>query len=199
MRVAFNKKGLGYISKLALFSVIFTFLSSFSSIFLLGFVVCSFSALGIAYAFRDPDVNFTAIEGVISPADGKVCEINQNSLEEKEIVINCGVVDKYTKYSPIEGQVVNITVFNSLNSDFSGGVELEIKNNAISTRIVISCDKMIVNENVELYVHVGDEIRKGERICIAPFASFVRVYLPGTINIFPVKNQEILAGEQIGV
>ena len=198
MRISVNKRATNYLVKLTACFIIFIFLSFFVKIFVLGTIVCFLTSLCMIYFFRDPDLNKNKFKGIISPTDGKIVSIQKNTLGEQEIDIYSSLTDKYVKYSPIEGEIQNITVFSKNNKELQGGIEIEIVNKKYSIRILILNNKYISNREVESYVNVGDIVNQGDRICIVEFASSIRIYLKKEININYKKGDEIIAGDIFG-
>lgn len=167
-------------------SLLFSLAASLGLAILTGFLV---------FVFRDPRRD--AGDGIVSPADGKVREVNQERglvsiyLALRNVHVTraplSGIVEKAVrsrgKHSPAfssrthENEKVEISMMTSV-----GQVSIVHMAGALARRIVP-------------YVEEGQELAKAQRISLIRFGSRVDVFFPpGSVKLVATKGQRLRAG-----
>ena len=174
-------------SLLGFFNVLFSFL--FANIFL-------FLAVFFIYIFREPTMHpIEGISSVVSPCDGKIQSISfENSMTI--ITAQCGILDKFIKYSPMEGEVINVIFFSKDHSQFGGGLEIEIcDKDGFKVIVIFYSDHWINNQyKIQSFVTVGQNVDKGTPLTFIPFCCTVKIVLYGSSNIMTRMGKNLHAG-----
>jgi phosphatidylserine decarboxylase len=185
---------------LALFTVVFAFLSAWAFwFFLLLF-------LFVAAFFRDPERTVPTAENlIVAPADGTVMDIVE--LEEHEVVkaktrrlgIFLSVFDVHTNRAPINGRIVYRQHRPGLFLD-ARRPDCSEKNESMTwafeglrVTIVVRQITGAIARRIVAWAEVGDELKKGERFGMIRFGSRTELYLPISATIL-VKVGDHVAG-----
>jgi len=167
-----------------------------------------------AYFFRDPDRVTPMREGlVISPADGRICSIEQVSppgeldLGEEprtRIAIFMNIFDCHVNRSPVAGRIGRIAYvpgkFFNAELDKAGeenerqALTLEL---ASGERIGVVQIAGLVARRIVCFVREGEPLGVGERFGMIRFGSRVDVYLPPGKGPLVAVGQRALAGETV--
>lgn len=165
----------------------------------------------ITFFFRNPNRQTPEKkEVIVSPADGKVCKI-QDAFEKQFLkeerkrvsifmsVFNCHVNRSPTMarvidihYQPGKFHLANVDKASNLNEQNIILIEDESRNRFVLVQIAGFIARRIVS-----YIKVGDSLRKGERLGIIQFGSRVDVYLPKNVKLKIKEGDTVRGGETI--
>ncbi len=157
--------------------------------------------LFVLFFFRDPD-RTSPENGVISPADGKIKEIEKQE-NGTRISIYMGLSNVHVNRSPLEGEI--------LGQDYhSGGhkpafSKKSSRNERLSTRINTDIGEVevvqiagVLARRIHSYIDKGDAVNRGERIGIIAFSSRVDVVIPvDPVSISVEVGDKVKAGESV--
>ena len=162
------------------------------------------------YFFRDPERNIPVGENlIISPADGKVIQIDQVEEREffnskvKKVSIFMSVFNAHVNRIPISGIV---TFFNYKPGSFHPAYQNEasIQNEQTTIGIENGSKKVmfrqiagILARRIVCYVREGHEVKMGERFGMIKFGSRVDLFFTEDVEINVQLNQKVKAGETI--
>lgn len=167
-----------------------------------------------AYFFRDPDRVTPLREGlVISPADGRVCaieevvppaELDVGPAQRVRVSIFMNVFNCHVNRSPIAGRVVSMTYVPGkfLNADLDKASEdnerqaLTIET-ADGVRFGVVQIAGLVARRIVCFVKEGEPLGVGERFGLIRFGSRVDVYLPPGKQPSCAVGQTAIAGETV--
>jgi phosphatidylserine decarboxylase len=167
-----------------------------------------------AYFFRDPDRVTPLRDGlVISPADGRICaieevvppaEIDVGPAQRIRVSVFMNVFDCHVNRSPIAGRVVAMTYVPGkfLNADLDKASEdnerqaLTIET-AGGVRLGVVQIAGLVARRIVCFVKQGEPLGVGERFGLIRFGSRVDVYLPPGKHPLVAVGQWAIAGETV--
>jgi phosphatidylserine decarboxylase len=167
-----------------------------------------------AYFFRDPDRVTPLRDGlVISPADGRICaieevvppaEIDVGPAQRIRVSVFMNVFDCHVNRSPIAGRVVAMTYVPGkfLNADLDKASEdnerqaLTIET-AGGVRLGVVQIAGLVARRIVCFVKQGEPLGAGERFGLIRFGSRVDVYLPPGKHPLVAVGQWAIAGETV--
>jgi phosphatidylserine decarboxylase len=149
--------------------------------------------------FRDPVRKIG--KGIVSPADGKVIEVNRGL---NRISIFMGIQNVHVNRAPVGGIVTSVKHFRGSHvpafkkeSERNERVETRMRTKLGEVRIVQIAG--IVARRIVPYIRTRMKLRKGQRIGVIKLGSRVDVYLPETVRILAKVGHKVYAGEsQIG-
>ena len=167
-----------------------------------------------AYFFRDPDRVTPLREGlVISPADGRICAIEDvTAPSELDLVgetrvrvsIFMNVFDVHVNRSPAAGKVTKMTYVPGrfINAELDKASE---DNERLALTLELhSGEKLgvvqiagLVARRIVPFIKEGEPLGVGERFGLIRFGSRVDVYLPPGQNAVVAIGQRTLAGETV--
>jgi phosphatidylserine decarboxylase len=167
-----------------------------------------------AYFFRDPDRVTPLRDGlVISPADGRICaieevvppaEIDVGPAQRIRVSVFMNVFDCHVNRSPIAGRVVAMTYVPGkfVNADLDKASEdnerqaLTIET-AGGVRLGVVQIAGLVARRIVCFVKQGEPLGVGERFGLIRFGSRVDVYLPPGKHPLVAVGQWAIAGETV--
>jgi phosphatidylserine decarboxylase len=167
-----------------------------------------------AYFFRDPDRVTPLRDGlVISPADGRICaieevvppaEIDVGPAQRIRVSVFMNVFDCHVNRSPIAGRVVAMTYVPGkfVNADLDKASEdnerqaLTIET-AGGVRLGVVQIAGLVARRIVCFVKQGEPLGVGERFGLIRFGSRVDVYLPPGKHPLVAVGQWTIAGETV--
>lgn len=165
----------------------------------------------ILYFFRDPErITPQDPYAVISPADGKVVEV-ENSLEEnflnremKRVGIFLSITDCHINRFPVGGKVIG-TKYTPGNFYIADARRASTQNERLATLIEIEDKEQIVvvqiagfiARRIVSYISIGDSLQKGERFGMIKFGSRVDIYLPLGCEISVKVGDKVKGAETI--
>lgn len=158
--------------------------------------------------FRDPERKIPAGAGlVVSPADGKVTAIGRVSTLDGERIrlsIFLSVFDVHVNRSPVsgvirskeyrEGVFMNAMNPKSASSNEQNVVEMESED---GHEVGFSQIAGLLARRIVFTKHVGERLRRGERVGLIKFGSRVDVYLPGDSDLRVKVGQRVKGGASI--
>jgi phosphatidylserine decarboxylase len=167
-----------------------------------------------AYFFRDPDRVTPLRDGlVISPADGRIClieevvppsEIDVGPAQRIRVSVFMNVFDCHVNRSPIAGRVIAMTYIPGkfLNADLDKASEdnerqaLTIET-AAGVRLGVVQIAGLVARRIICFVKQGEPLGSGERFGLIRFGSRVDIYLPPGKHPLVAVGQRTIAGETV--
>lgn len=215
-----TREGKPYIIAIALFATVLSILSFVYSFLLLkiAVLVSWMLFLLVINFFRDPERQ-TPVDAfsIISPADGKVIEINrvsENSYLYEEVTcvsIFMSIFDVHVNRSPIGGVIdyikynpgVYLPAFREKasmdNEQMSiGFLASTQEGNRKELKVMIKLIAGIIARRIVFWKNSHDRIQQGERIGMIKFGSRVEVYLPQALfDISVEKGDRVKAGETV--
>ena len=177
------------------FFFFFAFLSLLKIIFI--FPTIFLFILQFLFLFFFRDVKRHIGEGIISPVDGKIMEI------EGRISIFMSIFDMHVNLMPYDGKIVkmkyvkgkHIPAYRKVNENER--MEIEIDSDIGKMKLVMIAG--IFARRIVSYVKEGEYIKKGEKIGIIRFGSRIELYLPKHCKTIVKKGEKIKAGETIAI
>lgn len=164
--------------------------------------VLAAAALALAGFFRDPERTAPDGEGVVvSPADGKVVEVNA---EGRRLSIFLSPLDVHVNRAPMNGRVQDVRYrpgrFFAANrgkaSDENERNVVEFVEDSGKTLQVVQIAGFLARRIV-CDVAPGDSLRKGERFGLIMFGSRVDLHLPPGAAVEVRPGQRVRSGETI--
>jgi phosphatidylserine decarboxylase len=169
--------------------------------------MCIFLGVFVLYFFRDPQrVIPPDPAAVVSPADGRVVEIVEETWEGRpgrRISIFLAVWDVHVQRAPVAGTIRRVDYrpgkfFAAMRARAS--VENEQNVFSISTLRGEIMFKQIagwIARRVVSWKSPGDEVTRGERVGMIRFGSRVDVWLPPEAEITVRKGQHVAGGSDV--
>ena len=168
------------------------------------------------YFFRNPVRIVPDREGlIVSPADGKVCNIILNVKAPKELAlielekwtrisIFLNVFDVHVNRIPIKGKITHSCYHSGkfFNASFN---KASIYNERQSIVVKVNNDISIpfvqiaglIARRIRCDVKIGDFVETGSVFGLIRFGSRMDIYLPSNISSFVVVGQRTIAGETV--
>ncbi len=167
------------------------------------------SFLVVLYFFRDPERILPNMDGIISPADGKIVSVDESIESEftkeemNRICIFLSIFDCHINRSPTDC-VVNKTIYNEGKFHLANSVKA-IENERLCIHLKTDSDDDIVlilyagfiARRIISYIAVNQTLKRGERIGIIKFGSRVDIYVPKHFKTDLKKGSHVVAGETI--
>lgn len=164
----------------------------------------------IAFFFRDPDRKPPHLPStLISPADGRIIEINE-VFEEKflndvsqRVSIFLSLLDVHVVRSPAYGKVGYLRyekgrflpAFHKLAPHENERNFVGIYNS--HTKILMTQVAGVIARRIVCYLKEGDTLVQGQRAGLIKFGSRVDIFVPTSVEITVRKGQKVRAGETI--
>jgi phosphatidylserine decarboxylase len=165
-----------------------------------------FLVLGIfvAFFFRDPERSIpAAAEAIVSPADGKVVKISDESSGAAQISIFLSVFNVHINRAPVGGIVESISYRPGkfrVAFDERASVENEqnvwIVQNGLH-RLKFSQIAGILARRIVSWKRPGERVEKGERVGLIKFGSRVDIFLPADVTIAVRVGDKVKGGSSI--
>src|ERR1700730_7213209 len=169
--------------------------------------VLLFVCAGVAFFFRDPERLPPAEPGVVvSPADGRIMEIAEESLEGRpgrRISIFLSILDVHVTRSPSCGRFGEVEYrpgrfYNAMRSRAS----IENEQNIIHLEtergeMVFKQIAGAIARRVVCWKAPGDTVKLGERIGLIRFGSRTDVWLPQDAEILATPGQHVAGGVSV--
>lgn len=162
-----------------------------------------FVILFMLYFLRDPDREIPK-SGIVSPADGKVKEINLSD-DGLKISIFMGPFDVHVNRTPMKGLVREIKHHSGKHvpaftkeSEKNERSIVAIENDNLEIKIVQIAGFMA--RRIYSFIEEGEELERGSRIGIIAFGSRVNLMLPSRFDkedLLIEENDKVKAGETI--
>ncbi len=164
----------------------------------------------IAFFFRDPERKPPHLpSALISPADGRIIEINE-VFEEKflndasqRVSIFLSLLDVHVVRSPAYGKVGYLRyekgrflpAFHKLAPHENERNFVGIYNS--HTKILMTEVAGMIARRIVCYLKEGDALVQGQRVGLIKFGSRVDIFVPASVEITVRKGQKVRAGETI--
>jgi phosphatidylserine decarboxylase len=133
--------------------------------------------------FRDPPRDIG--RGIVSPADGKVVNVNR---DRNSLSISTALHKVHVIRAPIGGRVLQV----ERSVHYGGETETTIDTKIGPMRI--GQKPRSIPRTVIPYVTEGRRVAKGQRIAIAIPSALAEVELPDSVQITVKKGQKVIAG-----
>lgn len=169
--------------------------------------VLVFLAAFILYFFRDPDRTIPADPAaVVSPADGRVLEIVEESLENRpgrRISIFLAIWNVHVNRSPLAGRFARIDYrpgkfYMAMKKAASEENEQNIVHlETARGEIVFKQIAGLIARRVVLWKKTGDQVERGERIGIVRFGSRMDLWLPLDAQIVVKPGDHVAGGSSV--
>ena len=164
------------------------------------------AALAVAGFFRDPErVAPDAHDIVVSPADGKVVEVEETAGPQgRRLSIFLSPLDVHINRAPLNGRVADVAYrAGHFFAAYKGKASDENERNAVAlvddagrTLRIVQIAGFLARRIV-CYVTPGDSLRKGQRFGMIMFGSRVDLYLPREADVVVRPGQRVRGGETI--
>ena len=161
----------------------------------------------VVWFFRDPERTPDSAEGFLSPADGKVVEIEETEHEYTGKAVKIGIfmnafnvhVNRfpvsatvgYTKYVPGKKWFAIAPKASEINERFYVGAESEYG------RFVLTQIAGILARRIVCKVRIGNALDRGERYGMIKLGSKVDIYLPNSIMPAVKIGDKVIAGQTV--
>lgn len=199
------REGWPYIGILVLLAILLALLSyNYYSLIPLGL------ALFAAYFFRNPERSIPTDEGLIlSPADGKIMEINtvweDRYLKSSAIQVRIflSLFNVHVNRVPFPGQVEWLS---RSGNTYLPAYKKEAGTSNVSNYVGIHSAKgkiMVVQitglvaRRLVCWLKLGDQVQSGERLGLIKFGSCTELYLPVSAEILVQPGEKVRGGETI--
>ncbi|HET8548417.1 MAG TPA: phosphatidylserine decarboxylase [Bryobacteraceae bacterium] len=153
--------------------------------------------------FRDPEREVPSGRVAVSPADGKVMAVVEETPESTRVSIFLNIFDVHVNRTPIEGRITDVTyrrgrflvaskeVASAANEQNSVTVEGD------GTRIIFKQIAGLIARRIVFWKRVGDEVRRGERIGLMKFGSRMDVLFGPEWEITVRPRDRVLAASSV--
>jgi len=155
------------------------------------------------YFFRDPDREVPAGPVAVSPADGKIVSIHQESPELTRISIFLSIFDVHVNRAPVSGAITDVSYrpgrFLVASREEAS---LENEQNAVTIegetgRVVFKQIAGLIARRIVFSKKQGEAVRAGERVGLIKFGSRVDVFLGPAWEIQVAQGSRVKAGSSI--
>lgn len=158
----------------------------------------------IAFFFRDPERKIPADPSVVvSPADGKVVEILQQSDGTTRISIFLSIFNVHINRAPIDG-IIESTQYTpgKFKPAFDPNASAENEQNVLvidhgSYKIKVSQIAGILARRIVCWKKTGEAVQKGERFGLIKFGSRVDLTLPRNVIPSVKKGDRVKGGSTV--
>lgn len=155
------------------------------------------------YFFRDPDREIPAGPVAVSPADGKVVAVKQDTPNSTRISIFLNIFDVHVNRAPIGGTITNVN-YNRGAFLVASREEASLQNeqNTVTvegdgTRVVFKQIAGLIARRIVFRKKAGDHVAAGERVGMIKFGSRVDVILGPEWQVTAAPGQRVQAGASI--
>jgi phosphatidylserine decarboxylase len=153
--------------------------------------------------FRDPERDIPSGPVAVSPADGKVMAVVQETPESTRISIFLNVFDVHVNRTPVEGTIRDVTY--RPGQFLVASKEIASVANEQNT-VTVECDGAqvtfkqiagLIARRIVFWKQPGDQLRRGERIGLMKFGSRMDVLLGPEWEIQVRPRDRVRAGSSI--
>ncbi len=155
------------------------------------------------YFFRDPDRLIPAGPVAVSPADGKVVAVKQESATETRISIFLNIFDVHVNRAPIAGTIADVK-YNKGHFHVASREVCSEQNeqNVVRVRgdgtcVVFKQIAGLIARRIVFHKRPGDTVAKGERVGLIKFGSRVDVVFGREWEIMVQPGMRVAAGSSI--
>jgi phosphatidylserine decarboxylase len=155
------------------------------------------------YFFRDPEREIPPGPVAVSPADGKVVAIKQESPTATRISIFLNIFDVHVNRSPIAGRIIDVQYRQGeflVASKESASVSNEqniVTLQGDGTRVVFKQIAGLIARRIVFDKKINQPLAAGERVGMIKFGSRVDVILGPEWTITAIPGQRVQAGASI--
>ena len=206
------RDGLGILIGTVLFAAVMIWGALTTSHFFLDTVavVSALLVVFVAYFFRDPERAVPAdSRNVVSPADGKVVEIEEShegefmNADATRVAIFLNIFDVHVNRVPISGKVSLfryqkgsfVSAFKAEASEVNEQTIIGIENG--ERRLLFKQIAGLIARRIVCTVREGNNVQLGERCGIIKFGSRVDIFLPKSVKLQVKLGQKVKGGESI--
>jgi phosphatidylserine decarboxylase len=160
-------------------------------------------ALFCLYFFRDPDRVVPAGPVAVSPADGKVVAIRQDTPDSTRISIFLNIFDVHVNRSPIAGTISHVRYqpgqFMPANKELAStrNEQNMITVDDGTTTVTFSQIAGLIARRIVFYKRAGDQVNKGERVGLIKFGSRVDIFLGPEWELTVREGARVSAGSSV--
>ena len=166
-----------------------------------------FLGLFVMFFFRDPERKPPADpETIVSPADGRVMEIVEESRDAKpgrRISVFLSIFDVHVNRSPVAGRITAIEYrTGKFYAAMRGRASAENEQNAFYVQsdrgeVVFKQIAGWIARRILCWKAVGDSVTRGERVGMIRFGSRVDIWMPDRVEILVRRGQRVAGGSSI--
>jgi phosphatidylserine decarboxylase len=155
------------------------------------------------YFFRDPDRQVPSGDVAVSPADGKVVAVLQETPAQARISIFLNIFDVHVNRSPIAGTITGVRyepgrfLVASREEASSQNEQNTVTVRGEGTTVVFKQIAGLIARRIVCYKKPGDRVAAGERIGLIKFGSRMDVLLGPEWVIVVQPGQKVRAGSSI--
>ncbi len=204
MRLPIAKEGYVFIVPLLGITIIVGIIS------IKGAIVPAILTLFVIYFFRDPERVVPSEAGIIvSPADGRVIDINhkadENLMGEESVCVSIflSVFNVHVNRIPCEGNVVQ-KVYNSgkFLPAFCEKASLLNEQNSLvidhkNEKVVVRQIAGLIARRIVCWVKEGCQVARGQRFGLIRFGSRVDLFVPKEVELRVKKGDKVIGGKTI--
>jgi phosphatidylserine decarboxylase len=160
-------------------------------------------ALFCLYFFRDPERPIPEGPVAVSPADGKVVAVKQESATERRISIFLNIFDVHVNRAPIGGAITAVEYRKGRFMAASGErCSAENEQNIVSVRgagtsVVFKQIAGLIARRIVFYKRPGDVVAMGERVGLIKFGSRMDVIFGPEWEILVQPGMRVSAGSSV--
>jgi len=154
--------------------------------------------------FRDPDRKIPRGSVAVSPADGRVVQIRQESATQIRLSIFLNVFDVHVNRAPIAGKIINIVYKHGRFLAASReAASLDNEQNIMTIEgadgvcVTFSQIAGLIARRIVCYKNPGDYVTTGERIGLIKFGSRVDVLLGPEWTVTVHTGERVSAGSTV--
>lgn len=169
--------------------------------------VLVFCGLFVFYFFRDPNRSIPSEPDlVVSPADGRVVEVLQESLNGRpgrRVSIFLSVWDVHVNRAPVAGRIANVVYRpGRFHAALRARASAENEQNVITIQtprgeMAFKQIAGVIARRVICWKSVGESVARGERVGMIRFGSRVDVWLPNGAEMTVRRGQRVYGGSSI--
>lgn len=166
-----------------------------------------FSALGVAFFFRDPHRAPSAFSGaVVSPADGRIVSVAEIDEPDylrtpgRRISVFMSLFNVHVNYAPVTGQVEFLLHRKgAFRRAYLPEASVKNENNSIGIRseqhrLMVRQIAGTVARRIVCKVRKGDRVQSGEKIGLIKFGSRVDVFVPLEWEVLVKEGDRVKGG-----
>ncbi|MFN7992650.1 MAG: phosphatidylserine decarboxylase [Bryobacteraceae bacterium] len=155
------------------------------------------------YFFRDPEREIPAGDVAVSPADGKVVMVKQETTTQRRVSIFLNVFDVHVNRSPIAGTIADVR-YSKGKFMVASREECSSENeqNVVSVRgdgtcVVFKQIAGLIARRIVFNKKAGDRVSKGERVGLIKFGSRTDVVFGPEWEIVVRPGMRVSAGSSV--
>jgi len=175
--------------------ILTAFMAFFSPLFLAGIVLTIFLFL----FFRDPERSSDGCDetDVLSPADGKILEVQDHKLS-----IFMNIHNVHVNRSPVDGEVTDIryrkgSKLPAFHKDSDRNERNTVTIQTKLGKVTVAQISGAIVRRIVCYVQPDEAVAKGQRIGMIRFGSRVDVTLPTGYSLAVTRGQKVKAGKTV--